>query len=179
MLVDGIHAHARIMTRLVNNVVTIAGLDSGTLTFDIEPIDLVDALQRVIESARRAAAAKGLAFEADLPADLPDVLADPVHLPQALAQLLDNAVRYTTSGAVRLSAVRHGNVVRIDVSDAGPGIAPEQRQTLFTRFARGAEGLNSSERGMGLGLAIASELIQRQGARCGLIIHRLKEARLA
>lgn len=163
MLIDGIHAHARIMTRLVNNVVTIAGLDSGTLTFDIEPINLADALQRVIESARRAAAAKGLAFEADLPADLPDVLADPVHLPQALAQLLDNAVRYTASGTVRLSAARYGDAVRIDVSDAGPGIAPEQRQTLFTRFARGAEGLNSSERGMGLGLAIASELIQRQG----------------
>lgn len=162
-LVDSIYTHARTMTKLVNNVVTIAGLDSGTLTFDIEPINLADALQRVIGSARRSAAAKGLTFEADLPDDLPDVLADPVHLPQALAQLLDNAVRYTASGTVRLSAARYGDGVRIDVSDAGPGIAPEQRQTLFARFARGAEGLNSSERGMGLGLAIASELIQRQG----------------
>lgn len=162
-LVDGIHAQARTMTALVNNVITIAGLDSGTLTFDIEPLSLADALQRVIGSARKAAAAKGLTFEADLPDDLPDVLADPVHLPQALAQVLDNAVRYTASGTVRLSVVHCGDVVRIDVSDTGPGLAPEQRATLFTRFARGAEGLNSSERGMGLGLAIASELIQRQG----------------
>lgn len=162
-LVSGIHVHARTMTSLVNNVITIAGLDSGTLTFDAEPIVLADALQRAVGQARRAAAAKGLAFEVDMPDDLPDVLADPVHLPQALAQLLDNAVRYTSSGMVRLSAVRDGDVVRIDVSDTGPGIGAEQRETLFTRFARGAEGLNSPERGMGLGLAIASELIQRQG----------------
>ncbi len=162
-LVSGIHAHARTMTSLVNNVITIAGLDSGTLTFDAEPIALADALQRVIGSTRRTAAAKGLTFEVAIPDDLPDVLADPVHLPQALAQLLDNAVRYTSSGMVRLSAARCGDVVRIDVSDTGPGIGAEQRETLFTRFARGAEGLNSSERGMGLGLAIASELIQRQG----------------
>lgn len=163
MLVSGIHTYARTMTALVNNVITIAGLDSGTLTFDTESVALADALQRVIGPVRRAAAAKGLAFEVDIPDDLPEALADPVHLPQALAQLLDNAVRYTLSGKVRLSAARYGDVVRIDVCDTGPGIAPEQRETLFTRFARGAEGLNSSERGMGLGLAIASELIQRQG----------------
>ena len=163
MLVNGIHTHARTMTALVNNVITIAGLDSGTLTFDIEPITLTGVLQRVIGSVHRAADAKGLTFEVDIPTDLPDVLADPVHLPQALAQVLDNAVRYTSSGMVRLSAVHCGDVVRIDVSDTGPGIAPEQRETLFTRFSRGAEGLNSSERGMGLGLALASELIQRQG----------------
>ncbi len=162
-LVDGIHAYARTMIALVNNVITIAGLDSGALIFDTEPIALADALQRIIGSIRRAAAAKGLAFEVDIPDDLPDVLADPVHLPQALVQLLDNAVRYTSSGTVRLHAMRAGDVVRIDVSDTGPGIPSERRETLFTRFARGVEGLNSSERGMGLGLAIASELIQRQG----------------
>jgi PAS/PAC sensor signal transduction histidine kinase (EC 2.7.3.-) len=83
MLVNGIHTHARTMTALVNNVITIAGLDSGTLTFDIEPITLTGVLQRVIGSVHRAADAKGLTFEVDIPTDLPDVLADPVHLPQA------------------------------------------------------------------------------------------------
>jgi len=163
MLIDGIHAQSRSMISLVNNVITIAGLDSGSLTFDVEPIALAPALQRVLWSTRKSALEKGLVLEVDIPDDLPEVLADAIHLPHAIAQVLDNAVRYTSSGSVRLTARHQGGRVRIDIQDSGPGISPEQRETLFKRFSRGEEGLNSPERGIGLGLAIASELIQRQG----------------
>ncbi len=162
MLIDGIHAQSRSMISLVNNVITIAGLDSGSLTFDIEPIALAPALRRVIWLTRKFALEKGLALDVDIPDDLPEVLADAVHLPHAIAQVLDNAVRYTSSGSVRLTARHQGGRVRIDIRDSGPGISPEQRKTLFMRFSRSEEGLNSPERGIGLGLAIASELIQRQ-----------------
>jgi signal transduction histidine kinase len=163
ILIDGIHTQSRSMISLVNNVITIAGLDSGSLTFDIEPIALAPALQRVLWSTRKFALEKGLVLEVDIPDDLPEVLADAIHLPHAIAQVLDNAVRYTSSGSVHLTARRQGDRVRIDIQDSGPGISPEQRETLFKRFSRGEEGLNSPERGIGLGLAIASELIQRQG----------------
>lgn len=163
MLATSIFAQARTMTTLVNNVITIAGLDAGSLTFDIEPVNLTDTLRRAITTAHRAAAAKGLVFEVNIPDDLPKVLADQVHLTHAISQILDNAVRYTASGTVRLNATYQDHVVRIDICDTGPGIAPEQHETLFTRFSRNIEGLHSPERGIGLGLAIASELIQRQG----------------
>ncbi len=163
MLIDGIHTQSRSMISLVNNVITIAGLDSGSLTFDVAPIALAPALQRVLWSTRKFALEKGLVLEVDIPDDLPEVLADAIHLPHAIAQVLDNAVRYTSSGSVHLTARRQGDRVRIDIQDSGPGISPEQRETLFKRFSRSEEGLNSPERGIGLGLAIASELIQRQG----------------
>lgn len=162
-LVSAIHSHSRTMTALVNNVITIAGLDSGSLTFDIEPVDLAELVRNMLWPVRKAATAKGLTLAIDIPEDLPDVHADATHLHQAIMQLLDNAVRYTEAGSVRVTAEHRGDVVRVDVCDSGPGIPPEQHASLFTRFARGAEGINSAERGMGLGLAIASELIQRQG----------------
>jgi signal transduction histidine kinase len=58
--------------------------------------------------------------------------------------------------------------LRVDVSDDGPGIEPWLQAQLFTRFMRGSDGINSSERGLGLGLAIARELIEQQGGRLWL-----------
>src|SRR5262249_47329014 len=70
--------------------------------------------------------------------------------------------RYTDQGSVSVRATQEDNVVRVDISDTGRGISPDFCEHLFTRFARGAEGINSAERGIGLGLAIARELIERQ-----------------
>lgn len=99
----------------------------------------------------------------EIPADLPPVIGDREQLKRALAQLLDNARRYTEQGGVTVRAyAESGQLVRIDVSDTGPGIAPEVLPRLFQRFQR-IEGNNSTHRGGGLGLAIARQLIERQG----------------
>jgi signal transduction histidine kinase len=80
-----------------------------------------------------------------------------------LNQLIDNARRYTAAGTITICASYEAERVRIAVSDTGRGIDPELAEHLFTRFTRGSEGINSAERGIGLGLAIAKELIERQG----------------
>jgi signal transduction histidine kinase len=89
-------------------------------------------------------------------------MADEPQLRIVLHQLLDNARRYTDRGWVAIRATHISSQVRVDITDTGRGISSDFSEHLFTRFARGAEGINSAERGIGLGLAIARELIVRQ-----------------
>jgi signal transduction histidine kinase len=162
-LVSSIHKHATSMTSLLNNVITLASLDSGTLAVELEPIELNYVLTDLLWSHRKPIAAKGLRLVVDVPNDLPEIIADLHQLRIVLNQLLDNARRYTAAGTVVIRASHEAERVKIAIADTGRGIDPELAENLFTRFTRGSEGINSAERGIGLGLAIAKELIERQG----------------
>jgi signal transduction histidine kinase len=167
-LLEAMRKNAQTVTALLNNVITIAGLESETLHLVLEPVDLRHALEGILWPIRKAMAVKGLELILDIPEDLPELIADEQHLRIVVQQLLDNARRYTETGSVTLSASHDTQVVRVNVADTGQGISAEFCEHLFTRFARGAEGINSSERGIGLGLAIARELIERQGGKIWL-----------
>jgi signal transduction histidine kinase len=163
MLIETMRKHTLTMTALLNNVIVIAGLESGTLTFEIEPVALGDVLSDTLWSIRAQVAAKGLTLVVAIPENLPRILVDSHQLRSALHQLLDNARRYTNLGTIHIQASQQGEQVRVDISDTGSGISPELFEHLFTRFTRGSEGINSAERGIGLGLAIARQLIEHQG----------------
>ncbi|HNP71310.1 MAG TPA: cache domain-containing protein [Kouleothrix sp.] len=162
-LLEAMRKNAQAVTALLNNVITIAGLESGTLHMVVEPVELAHVLDGMVWPIRKAMNAKGLSLILDIPEDLPELLADEQHLRIVVQQLLDNARRYTEAGTVTLRARREGASVRVDVADTGHGISADYCEQLFTRFSRGAEGINSAERGIGLGLAIARELTERQG----------------
>jgi signal transduction histidine kinase len=149
-------------TSLINNIITIAGLDSGTINIELSPLALAPLVDDVSRSVRGRMASKHLQFIMNIPADLPDVLADISQLRIVIFQLLDNACRYTETGQIQLAAYCENGLVRVDISDTGAGIEPELRENLFTRFTRGSQGINSAERGIGLGLAIAHEIIEAQ-----------------
>jgi len=163
VLVGSIYKHAVSMTSLLNNVITLASLDSGTLAVDIERVDLHQMLNDLLWSHRKPIATKGLRLVVDVPADLPEIIADPQLLRIILNQLIDNAWRYTDAGTLTIRAYCETDHVKIAIADTGRGIDPELAEHLFTRFTRGSQGINSAERGIGLGLAIAKELIERQG----------------
>jgi signal transduction histidine kinase/HAMP domain-containing protein len=161
-LIESMRKHTLTMTALLNNVITIANLESGTLSLDLGPVDLGGVLDSMIWPIRSAVDAKGLALIIELQEDLPEIVADEPQLRIVLYQLLDNARRYTDHGSIAIRACRYDDQVRVDISDTGRGISPDFCEHLFTRFTRGSEGINSAERGIGLGLAIARELIERQ-----------------
>jgi signal transduction histidine kinase len=161
-LIESMRKHTLTMTALLNNVITIANLESGTLSLDLIPVDLGSVLENMIWPIRTALTAKGLDLIVDLPEDLPEIVADEPQLRIVLYQLLDNARRYTDSGSVIVRATQVASLVRVDICDTGRGISSDFCEHLFTRFARGSEGINSAERGIGLGLAISRELIERQ-----------------
>lgn len=164
-LMESVRARATEMTSLVNNVITIANIEAGILTTELQPQDPFIVLEMALAPLRPTFEAKGLTLHVEeASADVPQVLADREQLKLVLTQLLDNACRYTQKGSVTIRVQPNGNMVQIDIEDTGPGIAPEMQGMLFTRFQR-VEGNNSTERGSGLGLAITKQLIERQGGR--------------
>ena len=155
------------MTDMVNNAIMIADIESGQLETECEPLDLAPVVNAAVASLRQNFTAKNLTVTIELPATLPPVQADREQLKRAIAQLLDNARRYTERGGVTVRASSEGPYIQIAVIETGPGIAPEVLPRLFKRFQR-IDGNNSAQRGGGLGLAITRQLIERQGGTVGV-----------
>jgi signal transduction histidine kinase len=171
VFVESIRQHANNMTTLVNNVIVIANLDAGTLNTDLEPMDLARPIGEATFPLQSQIKAKGLTLTLDIAADLRPVLGDYDQVRQIMYQLLDNARRYTFEGGITVRARDNGDHVRVEVEDTGRGIPPDMQDQIFERFIRGdgtSEGINSSERGIGLGLAICKQLVERQGGKIGV-----------
>lgn len=167
-LLDQVRVRAVEMSDMVNNAILIADLEAGRLQTDLAPQDVEMVVNMALAPMRNAFDTKQLSITIDVPSDIPAVLADREQLKRALAQLLDNARRYTDTGGVTVRARAEDSVVQIDVIDTGQGIAPEVLPMLFKRFQR-IEGNNSAQRGGGLGLAITKQLIERQNGRVGAV----------
>lgn len=171
VFVDSIRHHANNMTGMVNNVIVIARLDSGSLTTELEPMDLSRPVGEAAFPLQGVIKAKGLSLMISVPEDLRQVLADFDQVRQIIQQLLDNARRYTSEGGITVRAIDCGDHARVEVQDTGRGIPPDMQEQIFQRFTRGdgtSEGINSSERGIGLGLAICKQLVERQGGTIGV-----------
>lgn len=170
---DRIVAVTRQMERLIEDLLVLAQAPEGPagapgLTLRIAAQDLAPVLAPSLALAQRHAAARGVAFAAQIAPGL-RVLADAERLAQVLDCLLDNAIRYAhPGGCVRLTAARQGPAIRLAVQDDGIGIAPDEAAHLYDRGWRSAAARAHRPDGLGLGLAIARTLAQAQGARLTL-----------
>lgn len=140
-----------------------------TTTESKRPFDPVRLLEDAITSLRPAASRKDLSLQLDYPPDIPrTVVGDPLHYRQVLLALLDNAVRYTDSGMVKVvvESVRVRNqelALETAVCDTGRGIAPEDQQHIFHAFEQAGCQCRPWAEGIGLGLAIAEYLTRQMG----------------
>ncbi len=126
---------------------------------DAVSIPLGKVLEAPIDSGYAIARAKGLGFEVDCdPGMLVQV--DPQLTTSALNNLIDNAVKYTDSGTVKVSCKAKGDAVEVHVHDNCPGMSPEELRTIFEPFRRGN---HPKKPGSGLGLAIAKRAVEAQG----------------
>jgi PAS domain S-box-containing protein len=159
-LVDGMAAATASMQSMFNAVLDVTKLEAGAVTPAFADFVLEQVLDRLRASFVGPAAAKEL--ELDIPVTVALVHSDPVLLESILRNLLSNAVRYTSHGEVSLSCETHGAIVRIEVFDTGPGIPVSERESIFEEFHR-LDGASSTERGLGLGLAIVRRLAELLG----------------
>lgn len=141
------------MAGLVDDLLDLARVDAGKAPLTPEPVLVATLLDEAVAEAGMLP--RPVTYDVAVePADL--VLhADPARLHQLVANLLDNASRHSPAGGVvRVSAARHGDLVRLEVHDQGPGLAPDDRQRVFEPFGTLAA-LGDGGGGTGLGLAIA------------------------
>jgi two-component system sensor histidine kinase KdpD len=147
------------LTDLVTNLLDLSRLQAGVLSVFPRPVGLDDVVSLTLDHT-----ASSGAVEVDVPADLPEVLADPALLDRVIANLVQNALRYRPDGApVRLAGSAHGSIVELRVIDRGPGIPEADREQAFAPFQRRDDLSTSNSAGVGLGLAIARGFTEAMG----------------
>lgn len=153
-----VHEESERVLRMAQELLDLARVEAGTISLHPTAVDLAGQLDEEIEFVRPRADARGLSLVREMPPDLPPVSADPERLHQVLANLFDNAVKYAPSSTeVRTAAARMGGMVEIIVSNATGGHRPDP-QRMFERFYRADASRSAAAGGVGLGLAISSEL---------------------
>jgi signal transduction histidine kinase len=153
------------LARIVDQVLAASRLESGGFAFAVEHCDPGPLALEVVEAAR-AHAPPGVVIELAPGDDLPQVSADPDMLRQVLANLVENAVKYSPAGGrVQLSLWRHEGRVLFAVRDEGLGIPLREQKRIFEKFFRLDPNLTRGVGGTGLGLYICRELVRRMGGR--------------
>jgi two-component system sensor histidine kinase BaeS len=167
-LLDGMASEVQGLRRLLDDLAQLNERVAGKLDLKRRPIRVAQWLSQASTPWREAARAKGLHWEAHLPADLPEMVIDPERLGQALGNLLSNAIKYTPAGGtVSIQAGTADQALWVRVGDTGPGIAPEDQAHVFSPFYR-AQRAGEPQPGMGLGLTIAHDLVAAHGGRLEL-----------
>ena len=151
------------LSRLVNDLLELSGLQSNPAGFETETVDLNSLVWDLEDLNRSLFDEKGIRFEKQLPEEeLPEVLSNEDRLSEVLTILLDNARKYTPEGGeVTLGAERTADGVRMYVKDTGIGMDAETKAMAFERFHRAEK--SHSGNGSGLGLAIAREIMKKLG----------------
>ncbi len=161
-LLDAILASTEQMRRMVMDLLDQSRLDAGGIPVSPRPTALGPVLRAAADSQRLAAQQRGVTLNVIDAAPCP-VLADDARIDQVLGNLVGNALAHTPHGGhVTLAAERAGDLVRVSVSDDGPGIQPDDLARIFDRGWRGA---GCGHDGAGLGLSIARAIVEAHGGR--------------
>ncbi len=154
------------MSGLIRDLLDAALIDAGQLLIEPQAVPAHELLDEAAAMMRLHADERSIALVVTAEPGLPSVQGDRGRLLQVLANLLDNAVKFTpVGGIVTLQAVRSGAAIEFSVADTGPGIEPALQVHLFDRFWRAG---GRDKAGTGLGLAIAKGIVEAHGGRIGI-----------
>jgi PAS domain S-box-containing protein len=160
----------RHLTRLVDDLLDVSRISRGRLELRKEVVVLAAVVADVVEKVRPLVAARQQELEVALPEGSIRLEADPTRLEQILLNLLTNAVKYTNvGGRIVLTAERDRDEVVVRVRDTGIGIAPEMLSRIFDMFVQAERRLDQSQGGMGIGLSLVKDLVERHGG--GITAH--------
>ncbi len=156
----------RHMRRILDDLTDWSHLQAGTISVRKRKLDLRQAVEHATETLRSRADQAGVEILLKLPPDSLEVFTDPRRIEQVLINLVDNAVKFNYHrGQVEVSAfIVEGEAVA-QISDTGPGIPTELQERIFEAFDRGSEEISRPVEGVGLGLAIASQITTLLGGR--------------
>jgi PAS domain S-box-containing protein len=169
--IDQISDSAETLSGILSDILDLSKIEAGKMHLEHEPFDLRGLLRTMHQAYGTLADTKGLDMSAELDDDLPLVaVGDPVRVRQILSNYLNNALKFTESGSIRLS-VRRTRVdrVRFEVTDTGPGIDADQQGLLFRPFSQVDVSRGRRVGGTGLGLSICRQLAEQMGGEVGVV----------
>jgi two-component system phosphate regulon sensor histidine kinase PhoR len=166
--VAGLSRQAARLSDLIDDLLDLSRLESGSPRLAPSANAMGAILDPLVHSQREAAEAKGLSLSVTVD-DETIVFAEPTAVELIVGNLLENAIKYTPpGGSVELRARREGPIVRVEVTDSGPGLDPHHLPRIFERFYRVDAGRSRDVGGTGLGLSIAKHLAQQSGGDLGV-----------
>jgi signal transduction histidine kinase/DNA-binding response OmpR family regulator len=152
------------MARLVDDLLDVSRITRGKVELRKEPVALESVVDRAVASAQPWISARQHELSVSMPPDNLVLLADPARLEQILANLLNNAAKYTEPrGRIWLSAQRQANHVLLKVRDTGIGIPQQLLPRVFDLFIQGDRSLDRSQGGLGIGLTLVRSLVELHG----------------
>jgi PAS domain S-box-containing protein len=174
-----VHRNGRHLLTIINDILDISKIEAGRMEFEIEPCRLEDVVDECLAAVKPTAAKKGLAVSHEVEEDMPSVLADRGRVLQILMNLMNNGVKFTQEGEVRVEArvvkreeiagltqaalESSGPMALIEVQDTGIGIDPVNQALIFDEFKQVDNSVSREYEGTGLGLAISYRLAQLMG----------------
>ncbi|MDO9553409.1 ATP-binding protein [Rhodonellum sp.] len=166
---DAIQTSGETLLQLINDILDLAKVNSGQMTFVNEAFNLRDSLTSMLKLFEPKAAEKGLVLKKILDKNIPKILlGDPLRLHQILLNLLSNAIKFTSKGEISLGVRlldenEQDATLEFDVHDTGIGIPENKLKSVFGNFQQASDDTSKLYGGTGLGLAIAKQLVESQG----------------
>ncbi|HUI91733.1 MAG TPA: ATP-binding protein [Chitinivibrionales bacterium] len=159
---DIIESEGKRLSSLVEEYLDISKIESGNISLQRAPIKISSLIKSAVESFSLA---QRKIIIVDVPADVPDIMADGNLIIRVLYNLIDNAIKYSGSQEIIVTAHVKDNGIAVSVRDFGPGIAPDDIDKVFGKFYRGKNQAAAKHRGSGLGLAISKGIIEAHNGK--------------
>ncbi len=166
--IERIFANAQHLGHLIGDVLDLASSEAGQLRLYQEPLDLAEVLEVVVTTGAHMAEEKGLAWHAELPPAGPWVRGDRTRLRQVALNLVSNAVKFTARGSLSIELSVADDTVTVAISDTGPGVPLAEQPRIFDEFRSSERTVERGYGGLGLGLTICKQLIERHGGAIGV-----------
>ena len=160
-----IRANGKHLLGLINSVLDIAKVESGQFSLNLAEYALDSVVETVRAATESLAETKKLSLKTDVAKPLPVGVGDEQRLTQVLLNLVGNAIKFTDSGEVRITAKAVDGHFAVGVTDTGPGIPLEEQKRVFEQFHQVDNSNTKAKGGTGLGLAIAKQIVEMHGGR--------------
>lgn len=159
------------LKRLIGDLMDVARINSNKFTLHSRLITVAELVQNATAACADIAAERGVTLQVNPVEDAPPVLADPDRIHQVLLNLIGNGIKFSPRDSeilIQATSTDDCGVARIEVRDNGPGIPEEEQDAIFDRLGQANQNTNASRKGLGLGLYIAREIVERSGGDIGV-----------
>ncbi len=171
-LLHAIHQSGTRLLSTLNDVLDISKIEAGGLELDVVEMDALRHFTDIVNLFQPIAEKKGIALSIEIPENLPVFNADSIKVCQIITNLVNNAIKFTSEGTVRIKADVHVNgrvgELSVQIIDTGKGISPSKCNKIFEKFSQEDMSITRTYGGTGLGLAICYELTQFMGGEIGV-----------